>query len=966
MAMVLILAVGLAPGHPTQPTGTECAAITRNRRVSCGIHGSIDTPALCAARGCCWDASTTDASSAATMPRAEGRGTAGCAAGEVETPRTGVRVQEWSTVVPLPEGAPISTLAVQISGYWHDGETGGPGPCCGNRFNLSIEQVSQSNFTLVVTRVDNGPKPGWGQQLILGWKLGGPSCPFTPYPTPGPPPPPTPPAATAQCFYAKPAANVTRVIIVDADHLDVGYHGLIADVVNSYFYLFWPRAMAVAAELRERQGPERYTYTTFSWLVSLFFSCPPHAGITCPNATYTEAVRAAITQGDLTWNAFPFNSDVAGHDPGMDGMIAFGVNHTHALDDMLGVKRKTVFPIRDVPGVTRSLIPLALQLGLKAINQAPNGALYPANVPPAFIWKDQGPDGGTQQGADVPGVVNPSGAEMLTLWWQSECHFRCFQQYPLCDTAVFYDWKGEDSGPNVASAADVLALYAAARVAFPDAEVVSGSLDDVAAALSSSQCRAGLPTLTAEVGDSWAYGLQSDPKKVAAMRSATRLRAEYIVNHSASDAIAQSQRPQSSGSIGGPTPLEAGAARATAAPPFDWLSNFSRSLLKGLEHTWGLRYDLCFGGSMGHSPVMSDPTGYPNPAFHKVRADPDGYAQKNCQPSWVDQTNWAVTWANAAVEDSGLRGAIDAELEAIMEPNPVDLAGFTPVPTPTARVTLASGVSLAVCPGTGAICSLRDTAGQEWSNGSIGLFTYSLYTNDQMAAFRDEYCAPHGCNPNEFGKPGMPLNASVTAHPVQVVGVWSQILPGNTRPSTVLIHVAMDVALNRDYGAPSDVWIQIADSPPTSPSSAAGAIALEFILVNKTATRFAEASFITFNPSKGGIAEPAVWTLDKLGEWVSPLDVADGGSKGMHIVRSGVRVSRHGNGTAFFRTVDTPVVKFGDPLPFPTPIHGDPDLSQGARFLLHDNFWTTNFVFWYPYGASDTTNLRYRFAVELQ
>ena len=41
---------------------------------------------------------------------------------------------------------------------------------------------------------------------------------------------------------------------------------------------------------------------------------------------------------------------------------------------------------------------------------------------------------------------------------------------------------------------------------------------------------------------------------------------------------------------------------------------------------------------------------------------------------------------------------------------------------------------------------------------------YTLYTNDQMTALRAEYC-PQGCNPNEFGKPGMPLNNSVNATP---------------------------------------------------------------------------------------------------------------------------------------------------------------------------------------------------------
>ena len=80
--------------------------------------------------------------------------------------------------------------------------------------------------------------------------------------------------------------------------------------------------------------------------------------------------------------------------------------------------------------------------------------------------------------------------------------FICLLQ-PGCGTAVLFDWKGEDSGPNVESAADVQALYAQARAQYPGATVVSGGLDDVAAALNSPECLAELPVLTKEVGDTW-------------------------------------------------------------------------------------------------------------------------------------------------------------------------------------------------------------------------------------------------------------------------------------------------------------------------------------------------------------------------------------------------------------------------------------------------------------------------------
>ena len=111
----------------------------------------------------------------------------------------------------------------------------------------------------------------------------------------------------------------------------------------------------------------RYTYTTFSWLVSVFLSCPPHAQLHCPNATYTKEVLDAIHRGELTWNAFPFNPEYGAYDK---AMVDFGINHTHQLDDMLGLPRKTVLPSRDVPGVPRSLIPIMLDHGLVAINEA--------------------------------------------------------------------------------------------------------------------------------------------------------------------------------------------------------------------------------------------------------------------------------------------------------------------------------------------------------------------------------------------------------------------------------------------------------------------------------------------------------------------------------------------------------------------------------------------------------------------
>ena len=86
----------------------------------------------------------------------------------------------------------------------------------------------------------------------------------------------------------------------------------------------------------------------------------------------------------------------------------------------------------------------------------------------------------------------------------------------------------------------------------------------------------------------------------------------------------------------------------------------------------------------------------------------------------------------------------------------------------------------------------------------------------------------------------------------------------------------MNTSLNILYGAPSAVWTRVVSSDTPTAST----VQVEVTLVNKTSTRFAEASFITFNPLPSGDewgvapssppsnASSGQWAMDKLGEWV--------------------------------------------------------------------------------------------------
>jgi hypothetical protein len=71
-----------------------------------------------------------------------------------------------------------------------------------------------------------------------------------------------------------------------------------------------PLQIKLAKQLQEspdNQHGDRFHYLTHSWLISLFFDCPPGLNVRCPNATHVADVAAAIEEGVITWHAVPFN-----------------------------------------------------------------------------------------------------------------------------------------------------------------------------------------------------------------------------------------------------------------------------------------------------------------------------------------------------------------------------------------------------------------------------------------------------------------------------------------------------------------------------------------------------------------------------------------------------------------------------------------------------------------------------------
>jgi hypothetical protein len=316
------------------------------------------------------------------------------------------------------------------------------------------------------------------------------------------------------------------------------------DIINLWWHKYFPLAREVGAAL-EKNATSPFSpllhFTAQSWLVSLFLDCPPSfakQGVICPNATEIANFKEAAGKGWITWHAFPFNGEPELMDP---SLFSFGISMTHGLDDLLGQKRKIVMSQRDVPGLTRSVIPLLVKNGVRAVSVGVNGGSAAPNLPPAFIWR---------HGVDsVLAMWLPGGYGGLPLPGNSFA----YTQIPGSSQVLVVAWRGDNAGP--AEVKEVLSDWEKLQKQFPGANILASTFDNFVESVL-GDAEKNLPVVDSEVADTWIYGVASDPKKLKNMRAIHKLRSECIARGECSESDLRIKR-------------------------------FSVALLKNSEHTWG-------------------------------------------------------------------------------------------------------------------------------------------------------------------------------------------------------------------------------------------------------------------------------------------------------------------------------------------------------------------------------------------
>ncbi len=660
------------------------------------------------------------------------------------------------------------------------------------------------------------------------------------------------------------APEVRTVLAMFKCHFDLGFIDTQAGVMRKYFQEYFPHAIQIAQSLRD-SGEDRYIWTTGSWLLYEYLE---QAG-----TAQRKQMEQAVSRGDIAWHALPFSWQTELMD---QSLIKGAIGFSKSLDRRFG-RTTTGAKMTDVPGHSRGLIAPLAESGVTFLDIGVNSASTPPDVPAVFIWKD------------------PDGNSIVMMYHRRE--YGGVVRMPHSDLAISVNVRDDNLGPHTIK--EIAAIYSNLRQQFPNAHIRAASLTDIANAV--QPFRSNFPVVTQEIGDTWIYGVGSDPVKVARYREVLRLRQGWI---------------------------DKGVWQTGSDSDVAFLRNFSLAV----EHTWGT-----------DTKTWLDFDHYTPHDLAQVLDQPH---YQTVTKSWVekrDDIEQGVQTLPAALRDEAQRRM------ASLKPVRPSIAGLKP--HDAAESIETRHFTCAIHPKTGAIRTLRSKASQkDWAGDGnpLGLFAYQTLSKEDYHRFLDSYVlSKEDWAPKDFGKPNIEhFGAQSRTWTPAIVNCWSGRDDNGQR---VVSELKIDDAAAEGGGLvawPERMYIELLfrDEEPT--------VHLNFSWFGKKANRLPEALWLTFQPNA---PEQRKWMLDKVDRPVSPFDVISGGNRHMHAVSKSIAY-KGAQGGFSIETLDAPLLALGvrSPIYFSK---DQPDIGKGIHFSLFNNGWGTNYVQWFG------EDMQFRFVV---
>jgi Domain of unknown function (DUF5054) len=662
---------------------------------------------------------------------------------------------------------------------------------------------------------------------------------------------------------------VKRVLVVFKCHFDAGFIDTQSAVVGRYFNQYFPQAIRIAEQCRQ-SGKEHYVWTTGSWLLYEYLEQA--------SAGKRREMEEAIARGDIAWHAIPFTWQT---EMLSASEISASIALSHSLDRRFG-RVTTGAKMTDVPGHTRGIIAPLCAEGVKFLDIGVNDASTPAELPPLFLWK------------------NAVGQELIVMYHHG---YGGVTQVPGADFAIDIEVRDDNSGPHPQS--EIQEIYSKLRRKFPNAQISASTLSEMAAVL--EPFREKFPVFTGEIGDSWIYGVGSDPTKVARYREISRLRSSWIAAGR----------------------LQAGDATDIA---------FLRKLLLEVEHTWG-----------ADTKTWIDFDHYTPVDLAKMRGT-KGYQ--------VMERSWAEKRQDLLDAVAALPLPLRMEAENTLQALSVKAPQFREPRRQHTSVEMENQhLIVSIDAHSGAIRRLFNKNTQrEWAAADhpIGLISYQTLSAEDYDRFFAAYIkSTEDWARKDFGKPNMDHFGAVSRewHPA----VLQLELAQDAHAQRVLVRLEfqdVESAAKGQAAFPKEIYLEY-----VLRGADGGTVSADVYSLHKPATRMSEALWLSFHPT---VSDECRWIMDKAGEPVSALDVVSGGSRQMHAVSSHCLCHDRGE-SLVIETLDSPLFAFGakSSLNFSRRL---PELSRGIHCNLFNNAWGTNYIMWF----GEDTRSRFRLRLETQ
>jgi hypothetical protein len=579
--------------------------------------------------------------------------------------------------------------------------------------------------------------------------------------------------------------DIERVYLIFKTHLDLGFTDFAEAVANEYFSVFIPRAIALARELRESNSPDRFVWTTGSWLVYEYLERA--------EAPARRDAERAILAGDLAWHAIPFtfHTEMASAET-----FRYGLRLSQRLDERFG-RHTIAAKMTDVPGHTRAIVPILAEAGVRFLHLGRNRASAPPAVPQDFVWR------------------HDDGSEIVVTYH----HDYGYSSSPVGMTSAIAFAHGRDNHPPQ-NALAVSKAFRKLRNKYPNASVRAATLDDYGREVWSN--RSHLPVITGELGDTWIHGIASHPERLASYRALARLRRQWIEDGRFDD---DQNRDQ-----------DRFSRLIMCVPEHTWgimVDQLDDPFVNSFEDrvaTHKMHFEV--------KPGML--TGYDRQSFEQLRKT-DRW--RRVEASWSEQLNYT----RQAVDC--LQGELHSEAVAALselEARNPDLTGWARV-QPGERIEGAR-FAARVDGSTGGLNDLFDkSTGRRWADPShqIGHFMFENFDRADFDRFARQYLRNKKrtvwWNLIAFTKLGMDPDRCIRhrAWQNQVDAVWSREREDWT---DVLVSLRLPAEATSEFGAPGRVQVQ------TSLSSRQPLIRVELRWFDKRARRLPAACWIGINP----------------------------------------------------------------------------------------------------------------------